>query len=89
MIQTKTLFPGVRVTLIQSQKFKTGCFSVNFLVPHRAETAARNALIPSVLLRGSRSLPDIGAICRHHRPQKGRDTGRRAVCRFHRGRIGG
>ncbi len=64
MIQTKTLFPGVRVTLIQSQKFKTGCFSVNFLVPHRAETAARNALIPSVLLRGSRSLPDIGAISR-------------------------
>ena len=47
------ILPGVYLTAVQSDKFKTGCFSLNLLRPMKKEEAAANALIPSVLLRGS------------------------------------
>ena len=56
------LLPGVFLTAVQTEKFKTGCFSINFLRPLRAEEASANALIPSVLLRGSEHCPDLRAI---------------------------
>ena len=56
------LLPGVFLTAVQTEKFKTGCFSINFLRPLRTEEASANALIPSVLLRGSEHCPDLRAI---------------------------
>ena len=56
------ILPGVYLTAVQSGKFKTGCFSLNFLRPMRKDEAAANALIPSVLLRGSEQHPDIASI---------------------------
>ena len=56
------LLPGVTLTAVQTEKFKTGCFSINFFRPLRREEAAMNALIPSVLLRGSEGCPDLRAI---------------------------
>ncbi len=56
------ILPGVYLTAVQSDKFKTGCFSLNLLRPIKKEEAAANALIPSVLLRGSESCPDIASI---------------------------
>ena len=56
------ILPGVYLTAVQSDKFKTGCFSLNLLRPMKKEEAAANALIPSVLLRGSESCPDIASI---------------------------
>ena len=53
---------GVYLTAVQSDKFKTGCFSLNLLRPMKKEEAAANALIPSVLLRGSETCPDIASI---------------------------
>ena len=50
------------LTAVQSDKFKTGCFSLNLLRPMKKEEAAANALIPSVLLRGSETCPDIASI---------------------------
>ena len=58
------LFPGVRLTAVQSSRFRTGCFRVSFLSPLRSETAARNALIPDLLLRGCRTCPDPTAVSR-------------------------
>ena len=55
------ILPGVYLTAVQSDKFKTGCFSLN-LRPMKKEEAAANALIPSVLLRGSETCPDIASI---------------------------
>lgn len=57
-----TIAPGVTLRAMQTDKFKTACFSVNFLRTHRAETAAYDALLPSVLLRGSRQFPDMQQI---------------------------
>ena len=56
------LLPNVFLTSVQSEKFKTGCLSISFLRPLRAQEASANALIPTVLLRGCRSYPDIQSI---------------------------
>ena len=62
MNQRTELLPGVFLRSVTSEKFKTGCFSVSLLRPHCRAEAAKNALLPSVLLRGCRSYPDILAI---------------------------
>lgn len=56
------ILPDVFLTSEQSGKFKTGCFSINFVRPMAKAEAAKNALIPSVLLRGSERYPDIRSI---------------------------
>ena len=63
MISQRTeLLPGVWLNTVQTDRFKTGCFSINFLRPLTLDSAAPNALIPAVLLRGCRSCPDIQSI---------------------------
>lgn len=62
MTHRSMILPGVYLTAVQSEKFKTGCLSVNLLRPMRKEEAAANALLPSVLLRGSETCPDIASI---------------------------
>ncbi len=54
--------PNVTLRALQTDKFKTACFSVNFVRPHSKEGAALDALLPSVLLRGTERYPDISAI---------------------------
>lgn len=54
--------PGVRLHALQSDKFKTACFSVSFVKPHDRESAAMDALLPSVLLRATEKYPDIRSI---------------------------
>lgn len=56
------ILPDVFLTAVQTDKFKTGCFSVNFVRPMRRSEAACNALIPSVLLRASEKYPSIRSI---------------------------
>ncbi len=56
------LAPNVTLRALQTDQFKTGCFSVNFLRPHCAETVAFDALLPSVLLRATERYPDIRSI---------------------------
>lgn len=59
------LQPGVYLNLVQTDRFKTGCFSINFLTPLQAETASVHALLPSILLRGCRNWPDMQSISHH------------------------
>jgi predicted Zn-dependent peptidase len=58
----RQLLPGVALTCLQTDKFKTGCLSVNLLTQLCRENAAKNALIPMVLRRGTSRLPDMEAI---------------------------
>ena len=62
MIETISLLPGVTLRACRDTRFKQGCLSVQFLLPLCRQDAALNALVPSVLLRGSRSLPDLRAV---------------------------
>lgn len=56
------LQPGIWLNYVRTDRFKTGCFSMNMLQPLDERTAAANALIPSVLLRGCRRYPDMQEI---------------------------
>lgn len=62
MLHQLPVVPGVRLHAMQTDKFKTACFSVNFLRPHSAHDTALDALLPSVLLRGTERYPDIRSI---------------------------
>ena len=57
--------PGVWLNYVNTDRFKTGCFSFNLLQPLEYATAAPNALTPSVLLRGCGLCPDMQQISRH------------------------
>ena len=61
-IQRTELFPGVFLTTLRTDKFKTDCLSVNLLTQLRRETVSKAALLPRVLLRGSVNHPDLDAI---------------------------
>lgn len=62
MMKTIVIAPGITLRAMQTDKFKTACFSVNFLRPHNASEAALDALLPSVLLRATQHYPDIRSI---------------------------
>ena len=58
----KEILPGVWLTALENDKFKTGCLSISLLTQLDRETAAQNALIPYVLRRGSRYHTDMQAL---------------------------
>ena len=55
----RELMPGVRLTAVQTDKFKTNLLSVSLLAPISEETASANALLPYVLRRGTERCPDM------------------------------
>ena len=57
-IRTEIL-PGVWLTALRTDKFKTAWLSVNLLTQLRRSTAACTAVLPYVLRRGSTRLPDL------------------------------
>ena len=56
------LLPGVWLTALRTDKFKTGTLTMSLLSQLDAETASMHALIPSVLRRGTVRLPDMESI---------------------------
>ena len=63
MDMTRTeLLPGVFLTALQTDKFKSDCLSVNLLTQLDRSTVSANALLPRVLLRGSAFHPDMDAV---------------------------
>ena len=53
------LMPGVFLSHLRSDKFKTACMSATLLSQLKRETASMNALIPNVLARGTTRYPDL------------------------------
>lgn len=62
MIQTMEILPGVRLRCFPDSRFKQGCISIQFLRPMCREEVSLNALLPTVLLRGTEKMPDLRAI---------------------------
>lgn len=54
------LLPGVHLTAVQTQKFKSSVLGMQFLLPLAREQAALHALLPMVLLPGHRGAPGYG-----------------------------
>ena len=65
MIETLTLLPGITLRVCRDTRFKQGCLSFQLVRQMRAGEAAHNALLPSVLLRGTRNCPDLRSITEH------------------------
>jgi len=65
MIETIHLLPGITLRVCRDTRFKQGCLSFQLVRPMCREEAALNALLPSVLLRGTRRCPDLRSITEH------------------------
>ena len=58
------IMPGIFLSHLRSDKFKTACMSVTLLTQLQRETASMNALIPFVLRRGTSQYGDIEKLSR-------------------------
>ncbi|MDR3209552.1 MAG: insulinase family protein [Oscillospiraceae bacterium] len=56
------LSPRVTLTCVNTDKFKTGCISVNLITPLSEGDASKNALLPRVLRRGTGLHPDMESL---------------------------
>ena len=61
-IKRKEIFPGVWLSCLQTDKFKSDCLSLSLLTQLERDTISANALIPRVLSRGTAFHPDMDAI---------------------------
>lgn len=61
-ITRREILPYVFLSHKQTDKFKTACLSVNLLTQLEKEQAAPNALLPPVLLRGTKNHPNMQAL---------------------------
>ncbi|MDO5544436.1 MAG: pitrilysin family protein [Eubacteriales bacterium] len=62
MVKTTTIAPGVTLRYVRDTRFKQGGFSFQLVRPMCKEEAAKNALLPAVLLRGTKNCPDLRAV---------------------------
>ena len=65
MIHTISLLPGVTLRCCPDTRFKQGCLSFQLVRQMNREEAAMNALLPAVLLRGTKRHPDLRSITEH------------------------
>ena len=61
-VKRRELFPGVWLRAVHTNKFKSAYLSVTLMSPLDPETAGANALIPSVLRRGTAVHPDMESL---------------------------
>lgn len=61
-VTEKVLMPGVKLTALRTDKFKSSCLSLTLLTPMNKSTVTANALLPAVLRRGTESYPDTQAL---------------------------
>lgn len=60
--ERRELFPGVWLRTVHTNKFKSAYLSITLMAPLAPETAAANALVPSVLRRGTAVHPDMESL---------------------------
>ena len=65
MIEKTELFPGVTLRTFRDRRFKQGCLSFQLVRRMAREESSLNALIPSVLLRGTNRHGSLRAITEH------------------------
>lgn len=63
-VTRQTIMPFVELTCVTTDKFKTGSVSVNLITQLSAKGAAKSALLPRVLRRGTAEHPDMNSISR-------------------------
>lgn len=61
-IAREEIIPGVWLSCLETDKFKSDCISVSLLTALDRGTISKNAVLPRVLARGTVSYPDMDAI---------------------------
>lgn len=61
-VKRMELAPGVSLTAIQTNKFKSSVLAITLMAPMEKQTAAVQALVPYVLRRGTQRYPDMNAL---------------------------
>ena len=56
------LLPGVYLSSLQTDRFKSDCLSLSLLTALDRETVSKNALLPRVLARGTARHPDLDSL---------------------------
>ena len=64
-IKSVLVAPGVDLSVIPSEKFKSNYFSLNFLLPLSEENITRCNLLSAVLIRGCEKYPTSAELGRH------------------------
>ena len=64
-MKTMEILPGVVLRCYRDTRFKQGCLSLQLIRPVKEQESAMNALLPAVLLGGSRRCPDLRRITQH------------------------
>lgn len=62
MLTTIELLPGITLRCFADRRFKQESLSLQLIRPMCRQEASRNAMLPTVLLRGCRTAPDLRAI---------------------------
>ena len=65
MIEKTELLPGITLRCCRDSRFKQGCLSFQLVRQMNGNEAHLNALIPAVLLRATKSCPDLRSITEH------------------------
>ena len=65
MTELMELFPGMTLRCVQDSRFKQGCLSFQLIRQMDAGESALNAMLPAVLLRGTKLHPDLRSITEH------------------------
>ena len=63
-LQTVHVTEGIRLSCIQTDKFKTGILTLSLALPASKESAALASVLPGVLRRGTEKYPDMASINR-------------------------
>ncbi len=58
----KEILPGINLRVLETDRFRTSCLSVQFISPLTGENAARHTLIPRILRRGTLKHPDMESL---------------------------
>ena len=66
----RELMPGVYLTCLRTERFKTALLSLHLLTGLDRQTAAQNAALPGVLRRGTVSAPDMTALAVKQMPRR-------------------
>ena len=61
-LRREELLPGVFLSSIRTDKFKSDCLSLSLLTALDRETISKNALLPRVLARGTTFHPDLDSL---------------------------
>ncbi len=61
-LKSEELYPGIRFHAVSDERFKTNQIEIHLVQPFGQDSAAKNALIPSLLRKGMRNTKTLQSL---------------------------